>query len=85
MKAVTPGVLVFLKKPGQSVKKGDTILEIINPLENKSKKRITRVKSRTDGILISTVLDRYARPGRILAKVAGKEPLKDKGDNLLTL
>ena len=85
VKAVTPGVLVFLKKPGQLVKKGDTILEIINPLENKSKKRITRVKSRTDGILISTVLDRYARPGRILAKVAGKEPLKDRGDNLLTL
>ncbi len=31
VKAVTPGVLVFLKTPGQSVKKGDTILEIINP------------------------------------------------------
>ena len=30
-------------------------------------------------------IDRYARPGRILAKIAGKKPLKGKGENLLTL
>jgi hypothetical protein len=46
--------------------------------------RITRVKSGIEGLLFSINTDRYARPGRILAKIAGKVPFKDKGENLLT-
>lgn len=85
LRAPSTGVVIFLKKVGQRVKKGEPVIEIVNPLENKSKKRITRVQSSTAGILVSTILDRYARPGRILAMVAGKKPLKPKGEHLLTL
>jgi predicted deacylase len=84
VKAPVPGVVVFLKEPGDRVEKGDVIAEIVNPLEEEMNNRITIVRSGIDGIIFSTKTDRYARPGRILAKVAGKEPLKEKGEDLLT-
>jgi predicted deacylase len=84
VKAHAPGVVVFLKQPGERVGKGDVIAEIVNPLEEAVKDRITQVKCSTAGLLFSINTDRYARPGRILAKIAGKVPLKEKGENLLT-
>jgi predicted deacylase len=84
VKAPAPGVVVFLKQPGDHIKKGDVIAEIVNPLEEQMDNRITIVRSGIDGIVFSTKTDRYARPGRILAKIAGKEPLKEKGEDLLT-
>jgi len=85
IKAPVPGVVVFLEKPGAVVTPGTVIAEIINPLEPLPEKRVTRVKSTINGVLFSINIDRYARPARILAKIAGKEPLKGKGKNLLTL
>jgi predicted deacylase len=85
IKAPVPGVVVFLEKPGAVVKPGTVIAEIINPLASLPEKRITRVKSTIHGVLFSINTDRYARPARILAKIAGEKPLKGKGKNLLTL
>jgi predicted deacylase len=84
IKAQAPGVVVFLKKPGDRIAKGEVIAEIVNPLKDEMENRITRVKSGIEGLLFSINTDRYARPGRILAKIAGKVPFKDKGENLLT-
>lgn len=85
VKATAAGVVVYVKQPGDRVKKGDTVAEIVNPLKEDSNSRVTPVKSDIDGVLFSVNIDRFARPGRILAKIAGKEPLTDKGENLLTL
>ena len=85
IKATAPGVVIYFKKPGDRIKKGDVIAEIVNPLEGDQNSRVTRTKSDIDGILISVNVDRFARPGRLLAKIAGKKPLTDKGENLLTL
>jgi predicted deacylase len=86
VKAPVPGVVVFLKKPGQLIKKGETILEIVDPLGRKgTPDRITPVKSPSNGLLLSTTLDRYARPGRTLALVAGKKPMENKGKSLLSM
>jgi hypothetical protein len=84
IKAPVPGVVIFLKKPGDPIEKGETIAEIVNPLDTKMENRTTAVQSSIKGILFSINTDRFARPGRILAKVAGKIPLKDKGKHLLT-
>jgi hypothetical protein len=84
IKAQAPGVVVFLKKPGDRIAKGEVIAEIVNPLKDGMENRITSVKSGIEGLLFSINTDRYARPGRVLAKIAGKVPLKDKGENLLT-
>ena len=85
VKAPMPGVVVFLKKPGTVVEPGTVIAEIVNPVEPLPEKRITPVKNNAAGVLFSINTDRYARPGRILAKIAGKEPIEGKGKNLLTL
>ena len=85
IKAPVPGVVVFLIKPGRVVKKETPIAEIINPVELNPEKRRVLVKCTTEGVLFSINIDRYARPGRILAKIAGQEPIKGKGKNLLTL
>lgn len=85
IKATVPGVVVYFKAPGDLIQREDLIAEIVNPLEDDPKRRITRIKSTIDGVLISINVDRFARPGRLLAKIAGKEPLTDKGENLLTL
>lgn len=84
IKAPAAGVVVFLKKPGDRIKKGETLAEIVNPLAVDKDKRLVPVNSGIDGILFSIITDRYARPGRILAKIAGKKPLKEKGEDLLT-
>jgi predicted deacylase len=85
IKAPVPGVVVFLKEPGDHIKKGDVIAEIVNPLEAGTDNRVTTVRSDIEGILFSINTDCYAKPGRKLAKIAGKVPLKEKGQDLLTL
>jgi predicted deacylase len=84
LKATAPGVVVFLKAPGDSVNKGEGVAEIVNPLADERENCITPVKSAVSGIVFSINTDRFARPGRILAKIAGKEPIKEKGQDLLS-
>lgn len=85
IKAKTPGVISYLKKPGDKVEKGDVIAEIINPLPAENGDQVVQVKTVTDGLLFTCNVDKFARPGRILAKVAGAEPLCDEDGDLLTL
>ncbi len=85
VKAPATGVVVFLKKPGEQVDAGEAIAEIINPLETDTENQVIQVKNQAPGTIFSINLDRYARPGRILAKIAGKTPIEGKGENLLTL
>ena len=84
LKAPAPGVVVFLKAPGDRINKGEVIAEIVNPVADGAANRITPVKSAVSGIVFSINTDRYARPGRILAKIAGKVPIKEKGQDLLS-
>ena len=84
LKAPAPGVVVFFKAPGDRIDKGEVIAEVVNPLAEGPQNRITSVKSAVSGIVFSINTDRYARPGRILAKIAGKIPIKEKGQDLLS-
>ena len=84
VKANTTGVVVYFKQPGELVKKGDVIAEIVNPLDSGTGGSTHYASADIDGILISINVDRFARPGRLLAKIAGKEPLTGKGKTLLT-
>jgi predicted deacylase len=84
IKADAPGVVVFLKAPGDRVAAGEAVADIVNPLAGDARSQVHPVTSPTDGLLFARISDRFARPGRILAKVAGREPLKARGENLLT-
>ncbi len=85
IKATAPGIVSYAKKVGDTVDKGETVAEIMNPLAQNEEYRVTKIVAKTDGLLFSRNTDRLARPGRIIAKVAGKVPLREEGGQLLTL
>lgn len=85
VKASAAGIITYLKKPGNWIKEGEVIARIINPLPGDEGNQVTEVKSRTDGLLFSRNVDRFARPGRIIAKIAGAKPLCETEGDLLTL
>lgn len=84
IKAPAPGVVVFLKEPGEKIAAGEVVAEVINPLSSNPARRKYPLRAIADGILFARSADRFARPGRILAKIAGRRPLKATGENLLT-
>lgn len=78
------GILSFIKEPGEFVQKGQAIARLIHPLAEPGTETETLVTTSTDGILFARSSDRFARPGKIVAKVAGREKLIGKGSYLLT-
>ncbi len=83
IKAPVPGVVVFKKQPGDRIRAGEVVTEVVNPMPDAEK--TYPVRAAADGFLFTCSADRFARPGRILAKIAGRDPLKAEGANLLTL
>lgn len=67
-----PGVVSFLRQPGEWVAAGDEIFEVIDPLSD----RVSTVCAGTSGVLFAIERLRYAQPGFWLAKVAGREALR---------
>jgi len=66
------GVVSFLQPVGASVKAGDPLLEVIDPLEG----RHSVVRASVDGVLYARERLRFAQPGLWLAKVAGRHPIR---------
>ena len=85
VKASSAGIIVYLKKLGDTIAKDEPIARIINPLPEDGDQDLVEVKSRTNGLLFSRNAERFARPGKIIAKIAGSEPLTETEGNLLTL
>ncbi|MBT8766790.1 succinylglutamate desuccinylase/aspartoacylase family protein [Metapseudomonas boanensis] len=66
------GVVSFLQPVGARVSAGDPLFEVIDPLED----RHSIVRASTDGVLYVRERLRFAQPGLWLAKVAGREPIR---------
>lgn len=66
------GVVSFLQPVGATVKAGDPLFEVIDPLDD----RHTTVCAVTDGVLYARERLRFAQPGLWLAKVAGCTPIR---------
>jgi predicted deacylase len=67
IKAPVSGVVAFLKRPGDWVKAGDIIAEVINPLTAE----VRALASHTDGVMYACENRYFATAGMRLAKVAG--------------
>ncbi|MEQ1517174.1 MAG: succinylglutamate desuccinylase/aspartoacylase family protein [Usitatibacteraceae bacterium] len=63
----TSGVVAFLKKPGDWIRVGDAIAEVINPLTGAA----STLVSKTEGVLYALENRYFATAGMRLAKVAG--------------
>lgn len=78
------GILSFVKKPGEIIQEGEVIAYITNPLAGE-RGLSTPVLSRTTGTLFAIAGERFARPGKIVAKIAGTKPLAEDPSQLLTI
>lgn len=67
-----PGVVVYAAEVGQTLKVGDLVAEVIDPIANTSH----RVVAGVAGVLYARVRDRYAVSGAEIGKVAGAIPFR---------
>lgn len=70
--AVHSGVLVFLKSPGEWVRAGDAIAELIDPLSDET----TLLRASISGLMFARVARRFASRGMRVAKIAGTVPFR---------
>ncbi|MDC8787174.1 succinylglutamate desuccinylase/aspartoacylase family protein [Roseateles koreensis] len=72
IKAPCPGVLTFVRQVGDTVKAGDVLAHIIDPISA----QVTELKSPVDGLFFARDFVRFANTGMSVAKVAGREALR---------
>jgi predicted deacylase len=72
LKAPISGLVVYLRELGDRIRAGDVVAEVIDPISSV----VHPLKSSTDGLLFAREVQRYARAGRTLCKVAGTVPLR---------
>ncbi len=65
--APVPGLVVFAAEPGQQLRAGDLVAEVIDPIAHTAQ----RVCAGVDGLLYARIRDRYVTTGCELAKIAG--------------
>lgn len=70
--ASSPGIVVFAAEPGQQLKKGDLVVEIVNPVNNSTEQVLAGV----DGVFYARIRDRYITAGGELGKIAGAQAFR---------
>lgn len=71
------GVVAYNVELGQEVKAGDVIAWVVDPTQPPESAR-TAVTTEASGLVLTLRSQRYLRPGMVLAKVVGKEPLASR-------
>jgi predicted deacylase len=72
LNAPAAGVVVFAAKVGQIVRKGDLMVEVIDPIANQTHCVLAGV----DGTFYARIRDRYVTTGSELGKIAGATPFR---------
>lgn len=70
--APAPGVIAFVAQVGQSLRKGDLVAEVIDPVSG----HCHAVRAGVDGVFYARIRDRYASSGDELGKIAGAIPFR---------
>jgi len=66
------GVLVWLAEPGAVMRRGQPLVEIVDPMSGE----VTTLPSPTDGVLYARECRRFVPAGTRIAKVAGREAVR---------
>lgn len=72
LEAPMSGVVVFLRELGETIKKGDPVIEVTNPISGE----VATVSASTEGILYARENRRFAHTGMRLCKIAGHVPFR---------
>ncbi|PLP60780.1 succinylglutamate desuccinylase [Mesorhizobium loti] len=75
LRAPVAGIIAYRKALGSTVKRGEVIAELVDPLADDPEQARQPIVTETDGIVLSRRLDRLVQPGRIVARVFGEHPL----------
>ena len=67
LKATGPGLVVFAAELGQTLRAGDLVAEVIDPIANQTQ----RVLAGVEGVFYARIRDRYITAGGELGKIAG--------------
>jgi len=70
--APASGVVAYHREPGERLKAGDRVADVIDPISGE----VHGLHTRTDGLLVARDRVRYALQGRPLFKVAGSVPIR---------
>ncbi|MBZ6076029.1 succinylglutamate desuccinylase/aspartoacylase family protein [Microvirga puerhi] len=70
--APRPGIVVFEKEVGASIKAGDVIARLIDPVSGEE----TLVHATTDGVLFARSTGRFVHAGKRLGKIAGAKEIR---------
>ena len=73
--APAAGVLVYRKSLGDTVRAGEVVAELVDPLGEPSGAARAPIRAATSGLLFARATERLVRPGQKFCKVAGREPL----------
>ena len=79
------GLAIFFKKPGERVRKGERIAELVDPLAPDTGTARHPVCSPADGLLFSISLVKFIRAGQVFFKIAADTPQKSEEAGLLTI
>lgn len=79
VKAPVSGLVAYRLRLGDTVRAGDVVASIIDPLGE-----TVDVAAETDGLLFARHSQTYAWPGKVIGKIAGKTPLASRQGRLLT-
>jgi predicted deacylase len=82
LRAPVAGIVTYVQPLGARLKRGDHVADITDPTADPARAR-TPVHAGVNGVLWSQCLHRLVRPGDIIAKIAGAEPIAGRV-NLLT-
>ncbi len=78
------GVVACRVAVGEAVAAGQVVAEIVDPAADDAGSARRPVATATAGRVLMLIGHRMARPGDVIVKVAGSEPLPDRGPFLLT-
>lgn len=80
--AKAAGIVVYTADIGQAVKRGDVLVEIIDPLSDDNMV-VDRIVAKADGLFFARSNQRLAWPGETIGKVQGTEVLAHRTGKLL--
>ena len=78
--AGTSGILVLRTDLGETVAAGQLVAEVVDPTTQER----TALRAATEGLVFARDDGRAVRPGDVVVKIAGAQPLPGKGPMLLT-
>ncbi|WP_026871256.1 succinylglutamate desuccinylase/aspartoacylase family protein [Inquilinus limosus] len=83
LRSPVAGIIAYAQPLGARLRRGDHVADIVDPTADPARAR-TPLHAGVDGVLWSLCIHRLVRPGDIVAKIAGAEPIEGRGSNLLT-